>query len=180
MINQQNRYSSIRNHISKGTPKEALVVYTQNRLCLLTLAPLIFKACASLSMIHYGKAMQAESIKAGVESDVVVGTSIVNVYGKCCDVINARKVFDEMPVKNVVTWNAMIGVYMRNGATDTALCLFEKMSDRTAVPWIEMIAGYAKTGDIEMARCLFDRVPLSLKNVVTWTVMVDGTRGTGR
>ncbi|KAI3819048.1 hypothetical protein L1987_12870 [Smallanthus sonchifolius] len=180
MINQPNSYSSIRNHISKGTPKEALLVYTQNRLYLLSVAPLIFKACASLSMIHYGKAMHAESIKAGVESDVVVGTSIVNMYGRCCDVINARKVFDEMPVKNVVTWNAMIGVYMRNGATETALCLFQKMSDRTAVSWIEMIAGYAKTGDTEMARCLFDRVPLSLKNVVTWTVMVDGYARNGQ
>ncbi|KAK1415367.1 hypothetical protein QVD17_31148 [Tagetes erecta] len=187
MINQRNPpssnwYSSIRNHLSNGTPKEALVIYTQirrNPLCVLSIAPLIFKACASLSTIRYGKAMHAESIKAGVESDVVVGTSIVNMYGKCCDVINACKMFDKMPVKNVVTWNAMISVYMRNGATEKALCLFEKMTDRTEVSWIEMIAGYAKVGDTKMARCVFDRVPLSLKNVVTWSVMVDGYASNG-
>ncbi|KAJ0539067.1 putative tetratricopeptide-like helical domain superfamily [Helianthus annuus] len=188
MINQpipsSNSYSAaIRYHISNGTPKEALLLYTQirrNPLCMLTIAPLILKACASLSMIHYGKAVHCESIKAGVASDVVVGTSTVSMYGKCCDVINARKMFDEMPVKNVVTWNAVISSYMRDGATETALCLFEKMSDRTAVSWIEMIAGYAKVLDTEMARCLFDQVPLSLKNVVTWSVMVDGYASNGQ
>ncbi|KAL8248785.1 hypothetical protein R6Q59_005653 [Mikania micrantha] len=184
MINQpspsSNWYYCIRNHISNGTSNEALLIYTQNRRNPLSIAPLIFKACASLSMINYGKVMHSKSIKAGVESDVMIGTSVVHMYGKCCDVISARKVFDEMPVKNVVTWNAMIGVYMRYGATETALCLFEKMSDKTAVSWIEMIAGYAKFGDTEMARCLFDQVPFSLKNVVTWSVMVDGYASNGQ
>lgn len=176
-------YSSIRNHIFNGALKEALFVYTQkcrNPLHMLGVLPLILKACASLSMINNGKALHSESIKAGVQYDVVVGTSIVNMYGKCCDVMNARKVFDEMSMKNVVTWNAMISAYMRNGATESSLCLFEKMSDRTAVTWIEMIAGYAKAGDTKMARCIFDEVPLDLKNVVIWTVMVDGYASNGQ
>ncbi|KAK9072690.1 hypothetical protein SSX86_009125 [Deinandra increscens subsp. villosa] len=181
-INPSNWYSSIQNHISNNSPKQALLIYTQNRhnpLCILSIAPLILKACASLSMIYYGKAMHAGSIKGGVASDVVVGTSTVSMYGKCGYVVSARQVFDEMPVKNVVTWNAMVSVYMRYGATETALRLFETMSDRTAVSWNEMIAGFAKTGDTKMARCIFDQVPLILKNVVTWSVMVDGYASNG-
>ncbi|XP_024964875.1 pentatricopeptide repeat-containing protein At3g21470-like [Cynara cardunculus var. scolymus] len=173
----------IRISLSNGTPKEAIVIYAQNRrnpLCILSVVPLVFKACASLSMINNGKALHSESIKGGVQSDVVVGTSIVNMYGKCREVIDARKVFDEMPVKNVVTWNAIIGGYMRNGRTKPALCLFEKMSYRTTVSWIEMIEGYARTGDTKMARCIFDQVPLVLRNVVTWTVMVEGYASNGQ
>ncbi|KAL4559197.1 hypothetical protein LXL04_031331 [Taraxacum kok-saghyz] len=185
-VNQPNPssilYSSIRDHVSNGTPKEALLIYTQNRrnpLNLLSLLPLVFKACAFLSLTNYGKSLHSESIKAGLQSDVVVGTSIVNMYGKCCNIMDARKVFDEMPVKNVVTWNAMISGYMRNRATQHALHIFNKMSDRTAVSWIEMIDGFAKIGDIVMARCFFNRVPSTLKNVITWTVMVDGYASNG-
>ncbi|XP_071691214.1 pentatricopeptide repeat-containing protein At3g21470-like isoform X2 [Rutidosis leptorrhynchoides] len=176
-------YSCIRNHITNGTPKKALFIYTRNRQYpqnLLNALPLVFKACASLSMINYGKTLHSESIKSGVQSDVVVATSIVSMYGKCCDVIGARKVFDEMPVRNVITWNAMISAYMRIGSTEASLCLFNKMPDRTAVSWIEMIAGYAKTGDMKLARCIFDQVPLRLKNVVTWTVLVDGYASNGQ
>ncbi|KAI3736704.1 hypothetical protein L2E82_26679 [Cichorium intybus] len=186
-INQPNAssnlYSSIRAHISNGKPKETLLIYTQNRrnpLILQSVLPLVLKACAFLSMINYGKALHSESIKAGLQSDVVVGTSIVNMYGKCCNVIDARKLFDEMPVKNVVTWNAMISGYMKNAATEPALHLFNKMSDRTAVSWIEMIEGYARTGDTVMARCFFNQVPLPLKNVITWTVMVEGYASNGQ
>ncbi|XP_023755719.1 pentatricopeptide repeat-containing protein At3g21470 [Lactuca sativa] len=177
-----NLYSSIRDHISNGAPKEALLIYTQNRrnpLNLLSVLPLVFKACAILSLTNYGKSLHSESIKAGLLSDVVVGTSMVNMYAKCCNAIDARKVFDEMPVKNVVTWNAMIGGYMKNRETQPALRLFNKMSDRTSVSWIEMITGYARTGDTMMARSFFDQVPFPLKNVMTWTVMVDGYASNG-
>nr|XP_043618074.1 pentatricopeptide repeat-containing protein At3g21470 [Erigeron canadensis] len=171
-------YWCIRNHISNGKPKDALTTYTQNhfqyRNQLLNVVPLVLKACAYLSMIHFGKALHSESIKTGVGSNVVVGTSTVSMYAKCGHVTNARKLFDEMPVKNVVTWNAMIGGYMLNGLTEPALDLFDKMSEKTEVSWIEMIAGYAKMGNTDMARGIFDKVPLALKNVVTWTVMVDG------
>ncbi|XP_076938449.1 pentatricopeptide repeat-containing protein At3g21470-like [Bidens hawaiensis] len=185
MINQpSNWYSVIRNHISNGTPKQALLIYTQirhNPPCnILTISPLILKACASCCMINYGKAVHCESIKAGVDSDVVVGTSTATMYGKCGDVIDARKVFDEMPVKNAVTYNALISVYMHIGETETALGVFRDMGYRTPVSWIEMIAGYAKTGDTKTARYFFDQVPFFLKNVVTWSVMVDGYASNGQ
>ncbi|GFS37555.1 pentatricopeptide repeat (PPR-like) superfamily protein [Actinidia rufa] len=115
----------------------------------------------------------------GVESDVMVGTSLVDMYAKCGDIFGSRKVFDNMPKRNVVTWNAMIGGYMASGDTKPANLLFEKMPMRSAITWIEMIDGFAKSGDTVTARQLFDRVPLEMRNVVTWTVMVDGYASNG-
>ncbi|KDP43061.1 hypothetical protein JCGZ_25247 [Jatropha curcas] len=85
-----------------------------------------------------------------------------------------------MPDRNAVTWNAMIGGYVRNGDMKSASVLFEKMSTKTAVTWIEIIDGFARTGDLVTARCFFDQVPSQLKNVVTWTVMVDGYASKGQ
>ncbi|CAL5386578.1 unnamed protein product [Camellia sinensis] len=172
----------IRNCISHGAHSEALSIYTHIRrtgIYLLGVVPLLFKACASISMLNHGKALQAESIKMGVDSDVMVGTSLVDMYGKCGLLFDAQNVFDYMPERNVVTWNAMIGGYIRNGDLDAASFLFEKMSTRSAITWIEMIDGFASNGVTLTARQLFDQVPLELRNVVTWTVMVDGYASNG-
>lgn len=180
--NPSNWSSYIRNFISQGAPKEALQVYTQIRCkesVILGVIPLLLKACASLSVINCGKGLHAESVKSGAMFDVMVGTSLVDMYAKCGHIGDARKVFDFMPERNVVTWNAMIGGFMRHGDTESGLFLFEKMPTRTAVSWIEMIEGYARKGDMVIARRFFNQVPQELRNVVTWTVMVDGYASNG-
>ncbi|KAK6115639.1 hypothetical protein DH2020_007908 [Rehmannia glutinosa] len=168
---------SIRNFISQKKPKAAILIYTRNRGnggIVISAIPLVLKACASLSMLVFGKVLHSEIVKSGVESDVMVGTSLVDMYGKCHDIVSSRKVFDDMPERNVVSWNAMIGGYMRNGDTRLASVLFENMPGKTSVTWNEMIDGYARNGDMAMARRAFESVPEDLKNVVTWTVMVNG------
>ncbi|XVF37095.1 hypothetical protein REPUB_Repub19eG0115900 [Reevesia pubescens] len=173
----------IRNQLSQGTPKQVLSLYTQIRqkgLYYLALVPSIFKACASASTQTYGKSLHAESIKSGVAIDLHTGSSLLSMYSKCGNLVDSRKVFDEMPERNVVTWNAMIGGYLKNGDRESALNLFEKMSiRRNSVTWIEMIDGFAKSGDTLKSRHFFDKVPLELRNVVTWTVMVDGYSANG-
>ncbi|KAL5560456.1 hypothetical protein UlMin_036667 [Ulmus minor] len=173
-----NCFYLIRNHIFQGSPKQALLLFNQarsnGRIYTFGVVPLILKACAFISSVYYGKSVHGESIKSGFDFDIVVGTSLVDMYAKCGEMYDARKVFDEMPVRNVVTWNALIGGYLRNGNLKSAFFLFERMSERTAVSWIEMIDGMARSGDTVGARKLFDCVPLELKNLVTWTVMVDG------
>ncbi|VVA98871.1 unnamed protein product [Arabis nemorensis] len=71
------------------------------------------------------------------------------------------------------TWNAMIGGYMGNGDAKSATGLFEQIScSRNMVTWIEMLKGYGKQNETEKARELFERMPLELKNVKAWAVML--------
>ncbi|TYJ46781.1 hypothetical protein E1A91_A02G142200v1 [Gossypium mustelinum] len=173
----------IRNHLSEGATNQVLSLYTQIRqtgLYIFGVVPLIFKACASASTQTYGKSLHAESIKFGVAVDLHIASSLLSMYSRCGNLIDSRKVFDEMPERNVVTWNAMIGGYFKNGDRESALEVFEKMPiRRNSVTWIEMIDGFAKCGDTFKARQFFDRVPLKLRTVVTWTVMVDGYNANG-
>lgn len=168
---------SIRNYIFQGKTRQALLLYTRIRgfgSHVVGAIPSVLKACASLAMLSLGKALHAESIKTGVEFDVTVGTSLVDMYGKCWDISSSRKVFDIMPERDIRTWNALIGGYMRNGDTESATSLFEDMQMRTSVTWNQIIDGFAKRGNMAMAKQLFDKMPGELKTVVTWTVMVDG------
>lgn len=155
----------IRNNINQGSLRSALVVYKQTRheeAYDPSVVPLLLKACASLSFLHYAKGLHAETLKFGLDSDVFIGTALVNTYGKCGVVLDARKVFDEMPERNVVTWNAMINGYLRNGDTRSASLAFEEMPGKTRVTWSQMIGGFARNGDTATARRLFDKVILFL------------------
>lgn len=174
--------STIKNFIVQGAPIQALEFYANVRCkhsVIIGVIPLLLKACTSLSLNCYGRAIHSESVKSGALFDVMVGTSLINMYGKCGCIADAREVFDFMPERNVVSWNAMIGGYMKNGDTKSASILFEEMPVRTDVSWIEVIEGYARKGDLDSARYFFDQVPLGVKNVVTWTVMVDGYASNG-
>jgi pentatricopeptide repeat protein len=63
-------------------------------------------------------------IQSGLESDVFVGTSLVDMYAKCGSIENAWRVFNKMPSRNVVTWNAMILGHVKCRQGQKALELF--------------------------------------------------------
>ncbi len=44
-----------------------------------------------------------------VESNAIVGSNLVDMYAKCGSMEEAWKVFNKMPLHDVVSWNAMHG-----------------------------------------------------------------------
>ncbi|PHT60058.1 hypothetical protein CQW23_02421 [Capsicum baccatum] len=104
--------------------------------------------------------------------------SRITCFFKKGDVEEARKLFDEMPQKNVVTWNCMISGYVRNGMLECAQQMFDTMSSRNVVSWTALLSGYAKNGNLEVARRMFDG--MDDKNVVCWNSMISGYVNNGR
>ncbi|PIN05486.1 hypothetical protein CDL12_21975 [Handroanthus impetiginosus] len=99
-------------------------------------------------------------------------------YFKKRDVKRACKLFDEMPQKNVVTWNCMISGYVKNGMIIEAREIFDLMPIRNVVSWTAMLSGYAKNGRLDEARGLFDLV--EDKNVACWNSMISGYLSCGK
>ncbi|PKA65065.1 Pentatricopeptide repeat-containing protein [Apostasia shenzhenica] len=166
----------IRSYLSHGFSREALILYAKNPIFRTQhlLLPLILKAIACHSLLQLGESLHAESIKAGTVDKPFTGTSFISLYARCHEPILARKVFDEMPVRNPVAYNAMIGGYWKNGNMQSACDLFDSASERTPITWTVMIEGYAESGDLAAARRIFDSMPSRMRTVVTWTVMVEG------
>ncbi|KAJ0754416.1 putative tetratricopeptide-like helical domain superfamily [Helianthus annuus] len=73
----------------------------------------VFKACASLLALEEGRQIQVDCLKHGLDSDVYVGNTMIHFYGCCKKIIDAHKVFDEMPYTSVVSWNTIISAYFR-------------------------------------------------------------------
>ncbi|KVH98744.1 Pentatricopeptide repeat-containing protein [Cynara cardunculus var. scolymus] len=105
---------------------------------------------------------------------VFVGNTLLNFYGKhgTLGVDLACKLFDDMPERDAVSWNTMIGMYMDCGQVESAIRLFESMPEKTVVTWNSVITGLAKNGKMESARLVFDKMPE--KNEVSWNCVISG------
>lgn len=84
----------------------------------------------------------------------------------------ARRLFDLGCVSDLITWNSMVGGYVKNGMASTARQLFDKMPERDLVSWNAMIAGHAGEGDMDAAKELFLSMPE--RDVISWNCIVDG------
>ncbi|KAA8521081.1 hypothetical protein F0562_011766 [Nyssa sinensis] len=77
----------------------------------------ILRACARMRGDgRCGEQVHANSIKLGVESDIYVQCGLVDMYGKCGLLKDARRVFEMIEDKtNAVCWNAMLTGYIQHG-----------------------------------------------------------------
>ncbi|XP_020211049.1 putative pentatricopeptide repeat-containing protein At5g52630 [Cajanus cajan] len=87
--------------------------------------PTAAKSVAALSSLPLAHSLHGLALKTAHRPDVFVGSSLVDMYAKCGDINSARKVFDEMPHRNVVSWSGMIYGYSQMGLHEEALTLFK-------------------------------------------------------
>ncbi|KAJ8447853.1 hypothetical protein Cgig2_015216 [Carnegiea gigantea] len=73
-------------------------------------------------------------ILSGYRGEVTVGNALITSYSKCGCFGFAKKVFDEMVARNIVTWTAVISGLVQNGFYDYGLKLFTKMRDEFVDP----------------------------------------------
>lgn len=85
------------------------------------------KACAKQEAVNQGKWIHAFANKTHSISNVYVGSALIDMYFKCGYVEDAFRVFDQMPERNLVSWNVMIVGYARNGHCQQALKLMYRM-----------------------------------------------------
>ncbi|GAB4825166.1 hypothetical protein Ancab_008041 [Ancistrocladus abbreviatus] len=134
--------------------------------------PSLIKRCSHESAIRVGRMIHGLTIKYGVNGDVFVGSSLIDLYGKCCEIGHARNVFDEMLMRNEVSWTAMIFAYVFFGDLVEARRVFDVMPVRNVASSNALLGGYLKLGDFESAKKLFDE--MTEKNVVSYTTMILG------
>ncbi|KAK9274343.1 hypothetical protein L1049_019157 [Liquidambar formosana] len=75
----------------------------------------------------FGQQLHAEIIKVCPSSDAFLGTNLLRMYAGGGAIEGARKVFDGMPHRDLVTWNALISCYSQYGMGDRTIELFRQL-----------------------------------------------------
>eukprot|EP00250_Pteridium_aquilinum_P015786 c22758_g4_i1 orf=512-3034(-) len=118
----------------------------------------VLKASSKLGAIHNGRYVHEEIIRIGLESADVVVTALVDMYAKCENLEDARRVFDEIASSNVIIWNAIIMGYAQHGSDGSALILFEKLLEKGIRPdkvtYLGVLKACGNERDSEQGRLL--------------------------
>eukprot|EP01018_Ginkgo_biloba_P007202 Gb_06523 [translate_table: standard] len=121
----------IARYAQRGCRDKTLILFGQMQRAAVTPDESTFgsvlRACASLGAVQEGNIIHAHIIKSGFDSDIVVGSVIVDLYAKCGNVDDARRMFDQLPEQNIVSWNSIIGGYSHHGNGEEALQLYCEM-----------------------------------------------------
>lgn len=88
---------------------------------------LALKACGLNVDVNYGQLLHGYSVKSGLVNSVFVGSAVLDMYMKNGRVFEGCRLFDEMPLRNVVSWTAIITGLIRAGFNWQGLFYFAKM-----------------------------------------------------
>ncbi|KAL3625394.1 hypothetical protein CASFOL_030848 [Castilleja foliolosa] len=116
----------------------------------------VLKCCSMLAAFEEGKQVHKHAIVSGLGDNLFVRTSLLNFYAKCDEIWLGRKVFDEMPERNVVAWSAMISGYARAGMVNEALSLFREMQRDGVEPdgmtMVGVVSACAVAGALDLGK----------------------------
>ncbi|XP_075643620.1 pentatricopeptide repeat-containing protein At2g27610-like [Castanea sativa] len=96
--------------------------------------PSIFSICGDIPAIEWGKQTHCHILKPGFDSNVVVGSALIDMYAKCGRLSEARKVFDILVTKNLVSWNTILVGYAQHGFGREALEIYNIMRSNGIKP----------------------------------------------
>ncbi|XVF11437.1 hypothetical protein REPUB_Repub08aG0027400 [Reevesia pubescens] len=120
--------------------------------------PCLLKGCCDIMEVLEVQKIHGLVFKLGLDLDLYVGSGLVKCYLKFLFMDNAKKVFDELLVKDVVLWNAMVNGYAQVGQFDEALGVFRKMClEGVAISSFTVtgvLSVFAMIGDVENGRAI--------------------------
>ncbi|KAD7479603.1 hypothetical protein E3N88_02739 [Mikania micrantha] len=125
----------------------------------------VLSACAQAGCLDMGEKIHRYLIEKGFGIGVILGTALVNMYAKNGALLMARNCFNNMPQKNVVTWNAMISGLAVHGHAKEALEFFQELEKHTVKPndstFVGVLTACCHAGMVDFGRKIFN----SLRNV---------------
>ncbi|CAA6663857.1 unnamed protein product [Spirodela intermedia] len=87
----------------------------------------VLSSCGNALESFLAKQIHGLIVKHGFYHNVILVSSLVDVYGKCHLIDDARRVFDEIKSPNLVSWNVIVRRYLEAGNGSEALTMFSRM-----------------------------------------------------
>ncbi|KAG0464868.1 hypothetical protein HPP92_019032 [Vanilla planifolia] len=125
----------------------------------------VLPACAGARTIDDGRRIHEDIGRMNLESNLYVATALVDMYGKCGQIIAARDVFDRMPQRCTASFNAMIAGYVLCGIYEEAMSSFEQMQrsevQYNAMTMVNILQACSSLGALHRGRWIHEELIMS-------------------
>ncbi|CAA7056951.1 unnamed protein product [Microthlaspi erraticum] len=140
--------------------KEAFLLMSRQRPSARVLTSSL-AGCSDNSDLWIGKQIHCVALRNGFVSDSKLCNGLLDMYGKCGQIVQARTLFSAMPCKSVVSWTSMIDAYAVNGDGVKALEIFREMCEEgsgvlpNSVTFLVVLSACAHAGLVEEGKECF-------------------------
>lgn len=123
---------------TNGQAVEALELFSKMQKLNVSMNTYTFvsalQACEDTVFEKLGKEIHASILKSGHHFDIFVGNALLAMYVRCGKMVDAMRVFNNLEVKDNVSYNTMLSGFVQNGLYNEALELFHDMHGRGRKP----------------------------------------------
>lgn len=149
--------------------------------------PCAISAAANIAALGMGKSFHACAVKFLGNIDVFVGNSLISFYAKSGSMEDSFMVFNKLPERNVVSWNALICGYAQNGRGKEAINFYHKMQSSglkpNSVTLLGLLSGCNHVGLVDKGYSYFNQARLKDPGMLKpehYACMVDLLSRSGR
>ncbi|KAM7269688.1 hypothetical protein ACFE04_025185 [Oxalis oulophora] len=118
--------------------------------------PSVLRASSASRNLPIGREVHGRIIKQGFGTDSVIQTSLLNMYGEIGSLSDATKIFDEMSIRDVVSWSSMISSCVDDDEVSEALEIFRSMISELVEPdsvtMLSVAEASGELGSLRLAR----------------------------
>ncbi|MQL97563.1 hypothetical protein Taro_030250 [Colocasia esculenta] len=153
--------SMIHGYVKSNLAAEGLCLFSEMRLAGTMVDEVtivtVLSGCAILGSIWLGRSIHGFYVeRGGVKRDIYVDGALLSMYARCGCMVDAQKLFDKIPCRNVVSWTALITGYVRGDSFNLALGVFSDMIVEGFLPNEATVASVltacAQLGSLEHGR----------------------------
>nr|GMC75611.1 pentatricopeptide repeat-containing protein At3g62890-like [Ipomoea batatas] len=164
----------MRAYLQQNMPQNSIFLYKstlRETLCVDNYTfPILFQAATLRCSVLEGGELHSHVVKMGFGSDVYVRNTLINMYAVCGNMGDARKVFDESPVRDLVSWNSILAGYVQAGNVEESMMIYNQMPRRNVIASNSMIVLLGRCSRVAEACRLFHE--MDDKDLVSWTALI--------
>ncbi|PIN13950.1 hypothetical protein CDL12_13423 [Handroanthus impetiginosus] len=170
----------IRSYVNNHFYKNAIFMYKSMLAVGVTpdhyTLPCVLKACSALDDLRFGLQIHCPAVEKGLDLTLFTGNGLVAVYGKCGDLVEARRVLDEMPYRDNISRNSMVAGYAQNGQFDEELEVCKEMESLGVRPDPGTMASLSpavtnmSAENVMFVKKIF--LDMAKEELVAWNVMI--------